>query len=209
MHNHKFLRLFLSFSTRITSFLPSLFWLLLIFGFDEPSVSAITILAALIHEAGHELCAYLNNGHTLSLRTSFSGFKIKQGQNSSYLSDVLLYASGPMANFAVALAVFLFPAFNQTEFCSCFCTINLATGLSNLLPVRGYDGYGILSSLIKKYSIEEGFNSLLDNISFLLIIFFTFLSLYIVARIGSSYWMAGIFIFSLVGEVCNRIKSKI
>lgn len=191
----------------MTAFLPSLFWLLILFGLDKPSVAAATVLAALIHELGHELAAFLNKGYVLGIRTDLSGFRIKNTATSSYLSDIILYSGGPLANIAAGLIILIIP-FEAKDYPALFSTVNIMTAISNLLPIRGYDGFGILSSLIHLRSREDRFMPLLHNISFIFIIAFTFLSLYIVGRIGGSYWMAGLFLILLTEETGARLKNN-
>lgn len=204
MHFNKFYRTFFNLCNQISGFLPLLFWILLIYGFADSESATITVLAALIHECGHELYIFLSRGGTFHLRSSLSGFRIKKGLHSSYLFDTGLYAAGPMANLISVILVLLFPL--SPDYKSLFAAIGLATAISNLLPIEGYDGYGILSSLIKHFGKEERYLPVLQNLSFFLLIILTWLSLYIVGKIGDSFWMAGLFLISLVGEVSKRMK---
>ena len=204
MHFNKFNRTFLHFCDQISSFLPLLFWILLIYGFADSESASVTILAAVIHELGHELYAFLNRGKTFRLRGTLSGFRIKKSSHASYLFDAGLYAAGPVANLISAALVMAFPL--HPTYKSLFITIGLATAASNLFPIEGYDGYGVISSLIKHFGKEERLLPVLQNTSFVFLILITWFSLYIVGKIGDSFWMAGLFLISLIGEVSKRMN---
>ncbi|MBO5009345.1 MAG: hypothetical protein J6D20_01390 [Clostridia bacterium] len=205
MHNHKFSRTFVRFSAKLSAFLPSVFWILLIYGFDEALPAGITVISAVIHELGHEAYLVLGKNNNLELRTTLSGFRIKKARTGSYLTDAFTYASGPIANIFAAVIIMPFKLFPD-EYKTLFIDLNLITAASNLLPVRSYDGYGIITSLLKHYGTEDKYLPIVDNISFSIIVFLALLSLYIVGKVGGSYWMAGLFIILLIGEVAERIK---
>ena len=206
MHNHKTKRFFLQNISRLTGFLPSLFWILLIFGFDDVPVALVTVLCALIHELGHAAQIKLNKNSKIGLRTTLCGFRMKRNSHGSYLSDAMIYFSGPLYNFISALVINLLQLFN-INIKQLFTTVSLATAFSNLLLIKGYDGYGIARSLACHFGKEEKIIPLLDAVSFCFLISLTFISLYIVTRIGSSYWMAGLFIISLIREIADRLKN--
>lgn len=71
------------------------FWILLIFGFDEVYVAVLTLISALIHEAGHLIAAGPRIG---GIRYTLSGPRIGSG-TVSYKRRILTLAGGPVANF--------------------------------------------------------------------------------------------------------------
>lgn len=206
MHNHKTKRLFLQNVNRLLSFLPSLFWILLVFGFDESPVAWVTIASALIHEIGHAIQIMLKSNAKIHLRTTLCGFRMKGSRHTSYLSDTLVYFGGPMFNFIAAVLTCFLP-FNNLKIKQLFTVVNIATAVSNLLPIKGYDGYGIIYSLAFHFGIDHKILPILDFISFQLLVILTFVSFYIVTRIGSSYWMAGLFAVSLIREINEHLKN--
>lgn len=207
MHNHNKTRYFLRFLSRITLYLPSLFWLFLIYGFDTPCVAGLTIIAALIHECGHGACLLLQNNSTGRLKGSLSGFRISKKNTNSYLVDIAVFAAGPLANLSVSFLVFEFNRI-ETDYMLLFSVINLATALSNLLPIKGYDGYGIIHSLLCFSDKGDRAQSILEVISLTLVVIISILSLYVMARIGDGYWTAGLFILSLIKEVSGDLKKR-
>ena len=205
MHNHNKIRFILQFVNKITLYLPSLFWLLLIYGFDSPCIAGLTVISAIIHECGH--CAYLllRKDEKSRLVGNLSGFRISRTNTVSYVDDALLYASGPMANFAASIFALCF-AMTKNNYIFLFAIINLATAFSNLLPIKGYDGYGIMRSLLCLNDKWDKLQSIFECISLLFVAFILFLSLYVMARIGDGYWTTGLFLLSLIKEVSEGLK---
>ncbi len=205
MHNNKFFHHFIRICNRFVLFLPALFWLLVIYGFDDPCIAGITVISAILHECGHISYLLLSGSGKANIRGDLSGFRIKKKAGASYLSDIRLFAAGPIANLSAAL--FALPALPFGKYAGLWAVINIATALTNLLPIHGYDGYGILSSTIHMTNNEVFLFIILDRVSFTFTAFLTLTALYILVRVGASYWMAGIFIISLIKEVSRRLKS--
>lgn len=182
----------------ISSLLPTLFWGLIIFGFEEPYMAIITIICALIHEGGH-LIFTPSNG---SIRSVMSGFRIKSDTIVSYKQKILTYLGGPMANLFVCL--FCLPAtVIGDEYIGMFALINLATALSNLMPIEGYDGYGILLTLIEMQELDDRYHRALIWLSDSIIMVLTVFSLCLIDRVGGGYWIFAIF-FSYLIKVIDR-----
>ena len=57
--------------------LPLIFWLSLIMGFDELSISVLTIICAVIHETGH-IVAIISMNVEFKLRAHVTGFRISE-----------------------------------------------------------------------------------------------------------------------------------
>ena len=207
MHNHKKLRIFLRFLNLITLYLPSLFWILLIYGFDTPCVAGLTVIAAIIHECGHGAFLLLKNDKKSRLKGNLSGFRISRKHTDSYSSDAILYASGPLFNFSAAVIALPFIE-KAGEYAFLFLIINLATGISNLLPIKGYDGYGLIRALLYRADKWDKQEKILDLISLLAVSLTLLLSLYVMARIGDGYWTAGLFILSLIKEASEGLSKR-
>lgn len=204
MHNHEFFH----FLTRILrfacSFMSVIFWLLLIYGFDEPCTAGLTVASALIHEAGHILYFSLLSRRGVSLRGVPSGLRLGGGTAVSYSDEILGYASGPLANFAAC--VIALPLLPLSEgYVMLFILLNLATAVSNLMPIKGYDGYGIAATALEAWGIGT---RLLEAISFVIKCFAAMLALYLMERLGEGYWLFGVFFFSIVGEIWDSAFLK-
>ena len=74
----------------------------------------------------------------------------------------------------------------RSEYLSLVALINLATAISNLIPVEGYDGYGMIESLLYLFGRGTG---ALRTVSFIITSVFVFISLYMIGRFGVGYWV--------------------
>ena len=190
--------------TVLSEVLPVVFWVLVIFGFDTPCVAILTIATALIHELGHITALYiLKKDYAGSPRGDVSGFRIAVS-DLSYKEEMLCALAGPLVNllFGVLLLIFF-----ESEYIAIFATLNIMTAISNLLPVRGYDGYKFLSSLACAYSKNPWKSeAILEWLSFILSAVMCFLSLYFILKIGEGYWIFAVFFSFLLSEIVKRQK---
>ena len=183
--------------------LPPVFWVLLIFGFDTPDVAVLTILAAILHELGH-MAVISAMKRNWRLGGHVSGFRIR-ARCGGYLEDIISRAAGPMANLAVFLLTLPFSRLFG-GYIALVGYINLITALSNLLPIEGYDGYGIISAALTAAECHRGVR-MMPSVSFVLSVIITFLSLYLLLRYGTGYWIFGIFFigtFSKIKQLTER-----
>ncbi len=191
---------------KLLSILPFVFWVLIILGFDTPYIGICTILAAIIHELGHIAAAKLISKE-FSLSAVLSGFRIRGNKLLSYKEEAVIAAAGPLINLIVFLLLF-FIFNNENGYISVFAALNLFTALSNLLPIRGYDGYRILACLFRIFGHSEIPFIFLRCISFLFITLFSFISLYFMAKFDGGYWIYFIFLSALIKTILNDQKTK-
>nr|MBQ8890028.1 hypothetical protein [Clostridia bacterium] len=178
--------------------LPMLFWIFLIFGFDQPYIAVLTMICALIHELGHYSAILLLKCNTGAPVGHISGFRIKERSIISYRNEIIILLSGPLANILLATVILIFSG--GSEYMKVFSLLNLVTGLSNLLPIKTYDGYSVLTRLALLRD-DHRLLRLFDLISASLSITILFLSLYMMYRLNSGYWLFGIFIAIILGEM--------
>ncbi len=199
MHNHKIKKAF----TYLTNyFLPMLFWLSVLFGFDTPMVAVLTVITAVIHELGHIFAISLSSGDIKAPRGHLTGFRISHGENTSYKREIFILASGPIFNLVAAIIALPFVII-LGDYGWLFISLNAMTALSNLIPAEGYDGYGILTALGE----WSGKSTLpLLRISFFMSIFFTFFSLYLIGRLGGGFWIFAIFFVSVLTKLRKMMK---
>ena len=191
---------------RISGILSSLsstvFWIMLIFGFEEISMAAASIVAIGVHEMGHLL--YLKFlGVDAGIRGVLSGFRIQSGNTLSYSEERRLYLFGPLANIILALILSLLTPLTNGLLLE-GVVVNLITALSNLLPVEGYDGYGALISLLRQYEMERG-EVILHYVSFSIIFLMCIFSLYFIDRFGGGYWIFAIFLASMLKHLSKKL----
>ena len=184
-------------------FLPALFWMLLIFGFDDPCIGTITVIAAAIHELGHTV-ALLILGRTAKLPEGrLRGLKIRV-DTCSYTDMLIILSSGPLANILVSL--FLLPLSGDSPYLKTVILINLATALSNLIPTEGYDGYGFIKCLLEERENAGGIR-LLMKISFITSVALTFTALYLLSRFNIGYWLFGLFFTIILVKMKENLST--
>lgn len=183
--------------------LPAFFWGFLIFGFEEPYMAVLSIIAAVIHEGGHIFSIMPRRGGAM-LRSVLSGFRIKSDGVVTYGEELLTYLAGPLANL-IACVVFslLSPLFG--EWAAMAAVINLITALSNLMPIEGYDGYGMLRTYLQMRECGEWPLRLVERISSALIFILCIFSLYLIDRMGGGYWIFAVFFVSMIKCIRNEL----
>ena len=189
------------------SVLPILFWLFLIFGFDAPYVAVLTVISAISHELGHCIAISVFTGKDGRVRGHSSGFRIKRSESVSYGKEIAILLAGPTVNLVLFLLLCPFLD-NLSGYLGTFAFINLATGISNLLPLEGYDGYGAISEIMRSFGRADLIKHL-ECFSFILSIAVTFISLYLIDRFGEGFWIFGLFFFTVVSKVISFGKYDI
>ena len=189
------------------SVLPIIFWVSLIFGFDAPYVAILTLVAAVLHEMGHCLAIWLLTGEGARVRGHSSGLRIRRGEALSYRSEIAILLAGPAVNISLFLLSVPFGP-SLDGYVRVYGLINLATGLSNLLPFEGYDGYGAACEVLCAVGRSELIKRL-EVFSFVLSICVTFLSLYLIGRFGEGYWIFGVFFVMMLSKIVSYGKYDI
>lgn len=178
------------------SILPALFWILLIFAFDTPGVAVMTLLCAAVHEIGHiAAMGFVSTGS--SLFSSLSGLRLKTSRLLSYKEEITVAAGGPAMNIVIAIPCLLM----HNSFDGYFYVLgvlSLCTALSNLLPIRGYDGYKILSAWLSSRLGADRTEQILGSVSFLFTVAFCYVSLYLMNKADTGYWIFFVFFIILM-----------
>ena len=187
--------------------LPLVFWMLLIFGFDEPYVAVLTIVSALLHELGHVLVLALFKNKTSGVPIpDISGFRIGVS-GLSYKEELLSALAGPLVNLFFGLVPLLL---FKSEYVHTFAWLNVMTAISNLLPIKGYDGYRSVLCILSMFTNDRARGeAILSSLSFLFSSIMCFLSLYLMLRIGEGYWIFVVFFSLIISEMAKRQKHTI
>ncbi len=112
----------------------------------------LLLLAALIHEGGHLVCAGLLRRPVAVLRLGLMGARLLPcGALGDYSSEAAVAFWGAGANFLAAIPAFFAIRLGGREAAIFFFFSNLFLGLSNLLPAEGLDGGVILYALAAKH----------------------------------------------------------
>lgn len=189
------------------SILPIVFWISLIFGFDTAYVAILTLIAAVLHELGHIAAIHFLCTEDARLRGHSSGFRIRLSGALSYKSEIIVLLAGPLVNITVFL-ISLLMGNCLFGYIRILGFINLATGLSNLMPIEGYDGYGALCEIFRYLGHDELIKRL-ELFSFIFSICITFIALYFIDRFSEGYWIFGLFFFMTVSKLVKFGKYDI
>ncbi len=121
---------------------------------DESGLCAAALFCCIVHELGHIVCLLILGEKPQLIELSFYGIKLKR-QNISELKsfgEIIIYASGPAANFA--LSALLFVCGNAYGIRTA-AVISLCVGLFNLLPCQPLDGGNILRCFLGRRMGDE------------------------------------------------------
>lgn len=180
--------------------LPVIFWLCLIYSFDENIAASITIIAMVIHELGHVFCIFWFTKRWEIPKGAFNGLRLTEQKMESYPKQILQYASGALCNLLAAVCMLPFKK-SLGDYGELFIILNIATAVSNLFPIDGYDGYRILELVIQYLSLDYRAFWALEILSFVFIFAMCIISLFLVYTFGNGYWAMGIFLFALIKKL--------
>ena len=195
----------------LSDVLPLVFWMLLLFGFDVPYIAVLTLISAFLHELGHLFFIRIYNVKRGKLKASVSGFRIHTAF-TSYKEEALCAFGGPLVNLVIFLLLILISNFfSAKDYIITFAMVNLLSALSNLLPIRSYDGYRIFHCILAYFCGSDTAERICYAVSFLLSTLLTFFSLYLLLKCGEGYWIFGIFfalLFTNITESHAKTKNE-
>ena len=177
----------------LLSLLGGAFWTMLMLSFSDRKMTVLTIAAALIHECGHIIMLLLLKKRFSLPSLVSSGFRIKTESSFSYKEEILICGAGPLIN--IAMFLFFMPHYAD------FAIINLATAVSNLLPLPEYDGYKIISDAISLIFGNQISDCVMPHITVLICAVIVLLSLFLILILNGGYWIFFIFFIVLVKEI--------
>ncbi len=138
----------------------------------------ITLLSALAHELGHIIAAKLCGVRILKITLYPFGADIKlDNPLRSYQKDVFISSAGVTVNFFIIISAMLLP---YTRYTDIIAACNLTLLITNIFPIDGLDGGGILKGLLSVLVSPQKADKI--------ILITTFFGLFIM-------WTASIYIF--------------
>ncbi len=186
----------------LTAATAPLLWITALFAFDKPAEAILSLIAIAVHEGGHVFALRCFGGHTrLSARAD--GLRLRSPLALSPRRRAALLLAGPLANL-IAAAGLLFAARAMpiaADYLRCGAALEGAYAIVNLLPVRGFDGFGLIDSLIGCVSDTESHLPILEGISLLFCTVLTYLSFYLMASHNGGYWVGFAFLFKTAEHV--------
>lgn len=186
--------------------LPFLFLLSLMLAFDAAWVTVLTLLVAAVHELGHIFAAVVIGIGDMSMpRAVLTGLRIRPARLLSYREEVIVALGGPLANILTFFS--LLPLTRVNNYLFTLAALSLLTAVSNLIPIRGFDGQrilrGLLASRVSAGTLEAVARGLSVGISAAVAL----LSLVFMMKVGEGYWIFALFFAILCQEILGSRKS--
>ena len=142
--------------------------------------SALSLLAALLHELGHVLAILLCKGKILKITILPIGAQLDALPAKTYFKEAAVCGSG--IAFNLLFAGISFPFFGASDFFVC----NLLLAALNMLPIIGLDGGDLLYCLLQICLDPQRAHTLLSVISFVFLAVFWLFSVYIFLCLNGS-----------------------
>ena len=148
--------------TKITFPTLSVCTLALWLAVEPDGATLLTMLAALLHEAGHLLTARLLGVGVSEITLLPLGADIKFSRLTTYREDILTGISGAAANLLSALLLLPLGAHPAVRY---FICSNLALAAINLLPVDTLDGGTVLRGILSAHMPEKTASAVMTALS--------------------------------------------
>lgn len=189
---------------RLESILTTLFWVLLLLGFNAPPLAMMTVLCAAMHEGGHLVALWCVGRRARLPIARPNGFLLPTDRPLSYRAEALVLAAGPLVNLLTAALFLLLQPLGRAFFRT-FACVSLLTGLANLLPLGGYDGQRLVYIALCLFRDSACAEAVCRKLTFATSATLSFLSLYLIWRTDAGYWLFGVFFAALLSEMHTRL----
>ena len=187
--------------------LPFLFILFLMLAFDAVWVTVLTLLVAALHEIGHIFAAMAVGVGDMSMpRAVLTGLRLRSGRLLSYREEAVVALGGPLAN--ILLFFILLPLTRVNYYILTLALLSLFTAVSNLVPIRGFDGQRILTGILATWVSPAGLERVTRVLTVVVCGAVALMSLVIMMIVGEGYWMFAVFFAVLCREILGRGKSS-
>lgn len=133
----------------------------LIFVMDKSYTAVIGLISAFLHEMGHLIAIYLTKGKIKQITFGLINIDIVREEynlDNNIKNELLVFSSGPLVNFIIALIFGFISTINNSELCKAIYYQNIFLGFINLLPINSLDGGKILESILLRkleYNLSE------------------------------------------------------
>lgn len=159
------------------SFTGALFFSLLILG-DRSVFTVITLASALAHELGHIVAARLSGADISEITIYPFGADIRLCSDlRSYRKDFFISSAGILVNLLLVGAAFLFDPYGHSG--SAIALSNLALIFTNIMPIDGLDGGGMLRALLSPVIGIRKTDAAISAVSFCSLFFMWVVAVYV------------------------------
>lgn len=117
---------------------------------DESGMCAVSLFCCIVHETGHLISLAIFGEKPGLIELSFYGIKLERenGRERKLIQEIIIYASGPTANFVLWALLFFF---GKTDGMKTAAAISLCVGLFNSVPCRPLDGGNVLGVILERF----------------------------------------------------------
>ena len=141
-----------------------------IFTKENSYIPLFGVLFAVFHEIGHIMAMVLSKEHVGSISFGLVNIGItSQNSEENFEKNILIFASGPLVNLALALCFLIFYHFSGALIFKISVMQNLFLAGFNLLPISSFDGGKILKIIL----IEKFDFAMAERISNVISVIFT------------------------------------
>lgn len=150
---------------------------------DGSGETALTLLAAFLHELGHLLAIFLFGVGVRQIRVLPYGFEIQTcRQYRSFFEEMTVTLAGCAVNLVTYAFFHRFNGYPRM-----LANASLALGILNAMPVIGLDGGGALMSLISYFALPDRAEKICRRVSFVFLILLWIPAAYIFLATGYNY----------------------
>lgn len=165
--------------------------------------SAVILLAAVVHEAGHILCANAVGAPVMRFDIEPWGGRIYYGGFTAYKQELVIALGGILFNLICAPLGMIpcFGVYGKMFFCSC-----VIYAIVNIIPIKTLDGGEVLRcvlSLRERVCNEEGIKRAINFVS---TVFLLVLGVTVCIVSGFNLSVVFISVFSIVLSVVDFVK---
>ena len=168
----------------------------------------LLLLAVLLHESGHLLCALFLNWKRPTVHLSPAGIALCYAGVHPPWQEMLVCLAGPAANFVAAAICCWSMLFEIGEgrvlLCRTLLFYCMGLGIVNLLPIQGMDGGGILSGLCTQLFLPDRAYRICRAGSVLSVLLLWAVNLYIQMKIGFNLSLFAVSLYLTVTVLPGR-----
>ena len=178
-------------NTKITISFTIFALIIILISLNKTEFLYSTIIFAILHEIGHLLALKHFKISIEEFKVSLFGGNIKILNNNKiqYYQNAIISFCGPLVNLFFFVLFYLLNIFLKNKFINEIYVINLVLAAFNLLPFYNFDGGKILASILMNFSQEKTVNYIITITSFIILIPFTYLAVYIFMLDSKNFYL--------------------
>ncbi len=168
-------------NTKITISFTYFALIIILISIDKTEFLYESIIFAIAHEIGHitSLCFFGINIEEFKVSLFGGNIRILNNNKIKYWQSAFISLSGPLVNIFFCVLFCILNSFFEFKIIYNVFVINLVLAIFNLLPFYNFDGGKILSSILLNFINEKSVDIILTITSIVVLIPFSYLSIYI------------------------------